>query len=555
MTQILRYAAKSDVGMVRKENEDAGYAGRSLLIVADGMGGHAAGELASSTVVATLAELDSEELPAGDVLTALDDAMLTSAERIAQFIGADPKRAGMGTTLTAIYWRGGRIALIHVGDSRAYLLRGGQLSQITHDHTYVQTLIDAGRITAEQARSHPKRNLLLRAIDGTGTPEGETSMREARVGDRFLLCSDGLSGVVTDPMLESVLRQVSDPTAAVTELVDLALAGGAPDNVTAVVADVVEVDEAGADLESARGRPVVVGAAGEQRNRAALPGLRFPDDVGPAGGDSTQGGISGPTVAGGLAARGSDRSRGGAPDSARDLSRAEVVGDEVDTGELPAVDAQADETDESGGPVTPGGPGPATPAQPGSIGAAVASGAIGVGSDGPSAASDEDEDAQPGAGPGWARRHWRGLVSAATVLVVLLVGLAGFLWWLSAQWYVGVSSGYVAIHQGIAQQVGGVELNRVSSTSGISLSTLPYYDQAQVERTIDAGTQSEAQRIVALLAVKAAGCASPQAPLGCPPAPTPLPLSPTQPDSPVSTGPGTTSTPNPVPNSTIGPAT
>ena len=126
MTQFLRYAAKSDVGMVRRDNEDSGYAGRTLLVVADGMGGHAAGELASSTAVATLAELDSEDLPAGDVLTALDDAMLTSAERIAQFIEADPSRAGMGTTLTAVLWRGGRIALIHVGDSRAYLLRDGR---------------------------------------------------------------------------------------------------------------------------------------------------------------------------------------------------------------------------------------------------------------------------------------------------------------------------------------------------------------------------------------------------------------------------------------------
>ena len=196
MTQFLRYAAKSDVGMVRRDNEDSGYAGRTLLVVADGMGGHAAGELASSTAVATLAELDSEDLPAGDVLTALDDALLTSAERIAQFIEADPSRAGMGTTLTAVLWRGGRIALIHIGDSRAYLLRDGELSQITHDHTYVQTLIDAGRITAEDARTHPKRNLILRAIDGTGVPEGETSIREAHVGDRYLLCSDGLCGVV-----------------------------------------------------------------------------------------------------------------------------------------------------------------------------------------------------------------------------------------------------------------------------------------------------------------------------------------------------------------------
>ncbi len=537
MTQILRYAAKSDVGMVRKENEDSGYAGRSLLVVADGMGGHAAGELASSTVVATLAELDAEELPAGDVLTALDDAMLTSAERIAQFIGADPARAGMGTTLTAILWRGGRIALIHVGDSRAYLMRAGQLSQITHDHTYVQTLIDAGRITAEQARSHPKRNLLLRAIDGTGMPEGETSMREAREGDRYLLCSDGLSGVVTDSVIASVLAQVPDPTAAVTELVDLALAAGAPDNVTAVVADVVEVDDGGADLESSWGGPVVVGAAGEQRNRAALPGLRFPDDVGPAAGGSAQVAVNGPAVAGGLAVRGVDRFRGS--DSAQSDEggrRPAPVGDQVDTGELPMVSDDPDP--DTGGSGRDGG------AAAGSIGAAIESGEVPVRASG-AAASPVDPEA--GKSPGWARRHWRGLTGAATVLVVLLLGLAGFLWWLSAQWFVGVSSGYVAVYQGIAQQVGSVELNRVTSTSGISLLTLPYYDQAQVERTIDAGTEAEAQRIVTVLATKAAACASPQAPLGCPPAPPPMPLPSTLPAPLPSATPGANRTPTPSP--------
>ncbi len=357
MTQFLRYAAKSDVGMVRRENEDSGYAGRTLLVVADGMGGHAAGELASATAVATLAELDSEDLPTGDVLTALDDALLTSAERIGQFIDADPSRAGMGTTLTAVLWRGGRIALIHVGDSRAYLLRDGELSQITHDHTYVQTLIDSGRITADQARTHPKRNLLLRAIDGTGVPEGETSIREAQVGDRYLLCSDGLCGVVTDEAIEAVLAQVPDPTAAVTELVDLALAAGAPDNVTAVIADVIEVDDDAGDLESALGQPVVVGAAGDRRNRAALPGLMFPDDVGPGDGADPSGSSGGPAVAGGLAARSQVRARTGTADDLADQD----AGDALDGTAGPDPDA------------------PAGVAPPGSIGAALEAGDLPVG--------------------------------------------------------------------------------------------------------------------------------------------------------------------------------
>lgn len=490
MTQHLRYAAKSDVGMVRKDNEDSGYAGRSLLVVADGMGGHAAGELASSTVVATLAELDAEELPAGDVLTALDDAMLTSAERIAQFITADPARSGMGTTLTAIMWRNGRIALIHVGDSRAYLLRDEELSQITHDHTYVQTLIDAGRITESEARSHPKRNLLLRAIDGSGAPEGETSIREAHVGDRYLLCSDGLSGVLPDQVLARVLIEVSDPTAAVAELVDLALAAGAPDNVTAVVADVVEV-ASDQHLGSAQGGPVVVGAAMEQRNRAALPGLTFPDDVGPGGGDPAPS-HGGPEVAGGLAARNPSRARGEGGDTGEDDST---------EAEAPRIDEQAVVPPAEGATgEDDGAPASGLPGDPGS------------GTDEPSPDVEADSEELPG----WAARHWRGLAALGGVLVVGAIGVLGFMWWLSSQWFVGSAFGNVAVYQGIPQQIGGQALNRVTTSTSVPVRRLPYYDQAQLSDTIEAPTEADALRIVTDLEDKALACASPPAPLGCP---------------------------------------
>jgi len=469
MTLYLRYAAKSDVGMVRRENEDSGFAGHSLLAVADGMGGHAAGELASSTAVATLAELDSEDLPTEGLLTALDDAIVTSAERIGQFIDADPSRAGMGTTVTAVLWRAGRIAVIHVGDSRAYLLREGQLTQITHDHTYVQSLIDAGRITEEEARRHPKRNLLLRAIDGSQVPEGETSMREAQAGDRYLLCSDGLTGVVDDAAIARVLIEVSDPTAAVTALVDLALEGGAPDNVTAVVADVVEGDDADLAREATLLAPVVVGAAGEQRNRDALPGLQFPDDVGP---DGQAAAGSGPAVAGGLAARGADRVGQDAP-----------------------PDGMAERDDPEAQPGTPGG--------------------VGVGGQGRAATGGNPpaEDARPG----FVRRHAVGLAVLALALLGSLMAIAGFSWWLSAQWFVGASDGYVAVYQGIPQQVAGIPMSRVITTTALPVQTLPYYDQQQLGGTIDAGTRAEADRIVSDLAAKAAACAADAAPLGCPP--------------------------------------
>jgi serine/threonine protein phosphatase PrpC len=273
MATQMRYAARSDIGMRRKGNEDSGFADSHLLMVADGMGGHAAGELASAMAVATFAEIAEEEIPEGEVLTTLNLGIGTLTQRIGDVIVADPSNQGMGTTVTGMYWNGDRVGIVHVGDSRAYRLRDGQLDQVTKDHTYVQTLVDSGEISAEAAAVHPRRNLLIRAVDGIHPVEAEVSMRETKVGDRYLLCSDGLTGVISDAALAEVLCQHSDPTSAVTHLVDTALEGGAPDNVTVVVADVQSVPE-----HTVGGIPVVVGAAGEPGNRARLPNVPWPID-------------------------------------------------------------------------------------------------------------------------------------------------------------------------------------------------------------------------------------------------------------------------------------
>ena len=273
---MLRSAARSDVGLVRPGNEDSGYAGDQLLVVADGMGGHAAGELASSAAIATMSAMETAGLDDAAALERLSEAVVTTSERIADVVAAHPEFAGMGTTLTALAWLGGdpaRVAVLHVGDSRAYLLRDDVFTQVTRDHTYVQSLIDSGRITADEALVHPRRNLLMRAIDGVHPAEPDVSVREARAGDRFLVCSDGLCGYVPDERIHELLA-IADPTAVVTALVEAALEVGAPDNVTCVVADVVEVDGA-RDGEA----PVVVGAAGEPRNRERLPGFAFPADA------------------------------------------------------------------------------------------------------------------------------------------------------------------------------------------------------------------------------------------------------------------------------------
>lgn len=269
---VLRYAARSDVGLVRQGNEDSGYAGPRLLLVADGMGGHAAGELASAIAVATVADLDVNAVGQSEVLASLAGSIDDVGTTISETIAIDTDLTGMGTTVTGMYWLGGRIAIVHVGDSRAYLLRDGELSQLTHDHTFVQTLIDSGRLTEDEAAVHPRRSLLMRALDGMNPVEADLSVREARVGDRYMLCTDGLSGVVRQPELAWILA-TGDPTGCVTRLVDTALERGAPDNVTVVVADVVEGDD-----EPMGGAPVVVGAAGEPRVRKRLPRVRFPQD-------------------------------------------------------------------------------------------------------------------------------------------------------------------------------------------------------------------------------------------------------------------------------------
>ena len=269
---VLRYAARSDVGHVRQGNEDSGYAGPRLLLVADGMGGHAAGELASAIAVATLAKLDLDNVDHSEVLASLASSIDDVGTSISETITVETDLTGMGTTITGMYWLGGRIAIVHVGDSRAYLLRDGELHQLTHDHTFVQTLVDSGRITEEEAAVHPRRSLLMRALDGLTAVEADLSVREARVGDRYMICTDGLSGVVRDSELMWILS-TGDPTGCVTRLVDKALERGAPDNVTVVVADVVE-----GNIAPYGGTSVVVGAAGEPRVRQRLPRVRFPQD-------------------------------------------------------------------------------------------------------------------------------------------------------------------------------------------------------------------------------------------------------------------------------------
>jgi len=265
MSLSLRFAAGSHKGMIREGNEDSGYAGPRLLAIADGMGGAAAGEVASSEAISTIVALD-DDVPGSDVLTSLGIAVQRANDQLRSMVEEDPQLEGMGTTLTALLWTGQRLGLVHVGDSRAYLLRDGVLTQITQDHTWVQRLVDEGRITEEEATTHPQRSLLMRALGSGEHVEPDLSIREVRAGDRYLICSDGLSGVVSHQTLEETLASYQGPQETVQQLIELALRGGGPDNITVIVADVLDLDTGDTLAGQLHDTPVVVGAVAENQN-------------------------------------------------------------------------------------------------------------------------------------------------------------------------------------------------------------------------------------------------------------------------------------------------
>lgn len=265
MSLSLRFAAGSHKGMIREGNEDSGYAGPRLLAIADGMGGAAAGEVASSEAISTIVALD-DDVPGSDVLTSLGAAVQRANDQLRSMVEEDPQLEGMGTTLTALLWTGQRLGLVHVGDSRAYLLRDGVLTQITQDHTWVQRLVDEGRITEEEATTHPQRSLLMRALGSGDHVEPDLSIREVRAGDRYLICSDGLSGVVSHQTLEDTLASYQGPQETVGELIQLALRGGGPDNITVIIADVLDLDGGDTLAGQLSDTPVVVGAVAENQH-------------------------------------------------------------------------------------------------------------------------------------------------------------------------------------------------------------------------------------------------------------------------------------------------
>ena len=267
-----RAAGRSDVGLVRENNEDSGLIGKHFLLVADGMGGHAAGELASSTTVAVLAQVDANREKLDNLEEKLIEIPKVITKELKNAIAKDSARAGMGTTLTAAILEGENLKISQVGDSRAYLVRNKTITRLTKDQTYIQTLIDSREITEVEAKTHPQRSLLLQAIDGITESEPVITSTPVMNKDKLVICSDGLSNVVSDEEILEIINKY-EYVGAVSALIEKSLENGGPDNITVIVAEIQN--------EKYENKIIVLGAAAEPRNRIKLPGLEFPIDIHP----------------------------------------------------------------------------------------------------------------------------------------------------------------------------------------------------------------------------------------------------------------------------------
>lgn len=236
-------AAVSHVGRIRSNNQDSGYAGRFLFLVADGMGGHAGGDVASAIATTRIADADTDYAAVEDAEFALQSALIAANSLLAETVFEHSELTGMGTTVSGIVRVRDQVALAHIGDSRIYRYRDGDLEQVTSDHTFVQRLVDSGRITPEEAAVHPRRSVLMRVLgDVDAAPEIDTKILDTRPGDRWLLCSDGLSSYVGEDKIAAILATVHTAQSAADRLVKESLDHGAPDNVTVVLVDVVDQD-------------------------------------------------------------------------------------------------------------------------------------------------------------------------------------------------------------------------------------------------------------------------------------------------------------------------
>lgn len=467
----------SDVGTVRANNQDSSFAGEHLIAICDGMGGHAGGDTASSIAIRSLAHIEQDDT-GGDVevisrmmetsVMAAHDAIVGKAKR-------ERKLAGMGTTVTAVALVAGYWVVAHIGDSRAYLLRDGHLSRITCDHSYVQHLIDTGRITPAEAKNHPQRNVVMRVLgDFDIDPHPDISIRKAHPADRWLLCSDGLCGVLEDSTIKETMTALADQGECAQRLVQMALRAGSTDNVTAVIADATLALDADA-FDLPHQTPLVGGAASRNLEPiadivnepvATAPALR--DDHSPA------------KRAAALMQPADTQHNDAAPASA-EPSTTRVVQpsavreetgerDNPDTGEIPVVQK-------------PDGRLSADPNDP-EVAKAIRN----------------EHVEQKKATRAKHQRNRLAIVIAILLAVAVLFGAGtGTYMWSQTRYYVGNSNGKVAIYQGVPTNLFGLALSHEVSSTSITVSNLPQTWRNQLNRGISVGSLDEAQSHVGII--------------------------------------------------------
>ena len=475
---LFRYATTvSDVGTVRANNQDSSFAGEHLIAICDGMGGHAGGDTASSIAIRSLAHIEQDDT-GGDVevisrmmetsVMAAHDAIVGKAKR-------ERKLAGMGTTVTAVALVAGYWVVAHIGDSRAYLLRDGHLSRITCDHSYVQHLIDTGRITPAEAKNHPQRNVVMRVLgDFDIDPHPDISIRKAHPADRWLLCSDGLCGVLEDSTIKETMTALADQGECAQRLVQMALRAGSTDNVTAVIADATLALDADA-FDLPHQTPLVGGAA--SRNLEPIADIvNEPVSTAPALRDDHS-----PAKRAAALVQPADTQHNDAAPASAEPSTTRVVQpsavreetgerDNPDTGEIPVVQK-------------PDGRLSADPNDP-EVAKAI---------------RDEHVEQKKATRAKHQRNRLAIVITILLAVAVLFGAGTGTYMWSQTRYYVGNSNGKVAIYQGVPTNLFGLALSHEVSSTSITVSNLPQTWRDQLNRGISVGSLDEAQSHVGII--------------------------------------------------------
>lgn len=537
---VLRYAARSHVGLVRAKNDDSAYAGEHLAVVADGMGGHAGGDVASASTVLDLVHLDHNHHD-DDAGTHLADEIQTANSLLSELVHVNPKLAGMGTTVTALLLSGERLAYAHIGDSRAYRLKDGAFEQMSTDHTFVQRMIDEGRMTEAEAEVHPHKNVLMRVLgDVDASPELDLKYFDAEPGERWLLCSDGLN-FVRPAMVEEVIRHTKSLATAADTLIDLTLAAGSPDNVTVIVFDIVEANP-------------------DQTQTAALDAVEVVAPVSDAAGDPSLEDPEDPMD--------QEESDGGQEPLAVTEDSATVVDVDEQTSSAELLDSSKNEEEE-----------PESAALDAHIRAAairkelserkheLVGSALTANEEGRIPLLTKPHTAhraatvlthKPATEPALVedtevslpRIRQRPLVLAIVGFLAALAIVAGS-WaayaWTQTQYFVGVNNGNVAIFQGVSQSLGPISLSHLYQETDVKVISLPDYSQQLVASTVPASTLSNAEQIISDLQLGTGTSLPPCELLETPPA--------TAPTSTATATSGASKAASAAPTATAGPAT